>query len=321
MTNTKNISCSKCQKERATVYDVGGSKCDCCFTQTLLRKVKTTLSRKGLAQFGDKVGLAVSGGYSSQALVDLIGRILSEREDGKATRMKLNIIIFHVALDIPGTGQNNDENWTVIKELAANYSFPVFSTIENASELQILVQQACKNIPWKDLKDRSDVLDISRILIYRIVTYMAYKFGCKQVFDGRNASSICMEIVKSLSSGNGMALPFIASAKDYSGMFRDISVHHPLYDIPERFLIRYVWMRNINFVSPNLIQGASFMSVDDLTTHFLKELEEQHRSTLPNILRTASKCVLPCDYSYCCFCRIPMFLFKIRMIPASLQMF
>ncbi|GJQ08506.1 hypothetical protein GpartN1_g297.t1 [Galdieria partita] len=295
-------SCAKCQ-QRATVYDVGGSKCDFCFQQAIIHNFKTTISRKGLAQFGDSVGVAASGGYSSQALVDLLGRSLFEREDGKTSRMKLKVTLFHIDFESPLHSSNS--NIEVIQSLAAKYSFRLCTARDNHS-CQQLWRETFERIAWKDFKDTSDFEELSRILVYRMIAFLAQSQGCKIVFDGLSAHSVCRNILTSISSGNGFAIPFEVSPADISGRFFDVAIHHPQYDITDRQLMRYVWIRKIDFVAPNLTLSRLTASVDSLTMSFLKDLEEQHRSTIPNILRTSSKVAVPLQFSYCSFCRVPV---------------
>ncbi|EME31241.1 Cytoplasmic tRNA 2-thiolation protein 2 [Galdieria sulphuraria] len=299
---TKTHHCAKCQ-QRATVYDVGGSKCDSCFQQAIIHNFKTTISRKGLAQFGDNVGVAASGGYSSQALIDLLGRSLSEREDGKTSRMKMQVTIFHIDCESPFLSSN--AGIEVIQPLAAKYSFRV-CTAKASHSCQQLWKQVGECLAWKDVKDIGDLEELSRIVVYRMVAFLAKSQGCKIVFDGLNASSICRNILTSISSGNGFAIPFEVSPADMSRRFFDISIHHPQHDITDRQLIRYVWMRQIGFIAPNLTLLGPTSSVDSLTVSFLKDLEEQHRSTIPNILKTSSRIVVPLQFSHCSLCRVPV---------------
>jgi tRNA(Ile)-lysidine synthase TilS/MesJ len=294
--------CTKCQ-QRATVYDVGGSKCDYCFQQAIIHNLKMTVSRKGLARFGDSVGLAASGGYASQALIDLLGRSLSEREDGKTTRMKLQVTVFHVDCETPLL-QSSEKSRKVIEQLAAKYSFRVCYASEYMSSHQSL-KETWERLAWNDVSDISDLEELSRIAVYRMIAILASSHGCKIVFDGLNANSICRNILTNISSGNGFAIPFEVSPIDISGRFSQVSIHHPQRDITDRQLMRYIWIRKIDFVAPNLLlQPVS--SVESLTVSFLKELEVEHRSTIPNILRTSSKMELPLQFSYCSFCRVPV---------------
>jgi cytoplasmic tRNA 2-thiolation protein 1 len=72
--------CNKCKKSVA-VYKrsySGEILCKSCFTKSIEEKVRKTISKFSMIQFGDKVAVAVSGGKDSLTLLHILNKIFNE---------------------------------------------------------------------------------------------------------------------------------------------------------------------------------------------------------------------------------------------------
>ncbi|MGH2508981.1 MAG: TIGR00269 family protein [Ktedonobacteraceae bacterium] len=257
------------------VYN-GESLCADCFNDSIFEKVKKTISKFEMLHYGDKVGVAVSGGKDSTSLLYILSKIM--RNHGSK--------LFALTID-EGIDGYREESVRNAKNLAAKLDVPILvgSYKENFdfSLDQVLVERTKRNV-------KTTSCGFCGPLRRRSIDLTAEKLGVNLVATAHNLDDILQTFYINLYSGDTERIRWLDP--NYRPTLNDFRLRRikPAFEIYEEELAFFAYLNKLPFQ----IESCPYMNEGirtEIRLH-LNELERKHPgikySTLKTVLQISS---------------------------------
>jgi cytoplasmic tRNA 2-thiolation protein 1 len=251
----------------------GESLCRKCFNDSILEKTKKTISKYDMLHFGDKVGVAVSGGKDSTSLL----YVLSEITKGHGTKL------YALTVD-EGIEGYREEAVRNAEKLAENLSIPIL--VSSYKELfGLTLDEALRDRAVNRISATSCA--VCGPLRRRSIDLAAEKLGVNIVATAHNLDDVLQTFYINLYSGELERIKWLdprfkASVANQEFKLRRIK---PMMEIYEQELAFFAYQNNLPFQSescPYMNEGIR----NDIRLH-LNELERKHPGMKYSALKTA----------------------------------
>ncbi|HYB03833.1 MAG TPA: TIGR00269 family protein [Nitrososphaerales archaeon] len=238
----------------------GESLCSSCFTSSIFEKVKKTISKHGMLRYGDRVGVALSGGKDSTSLLQIMHGIMK----GHGSQL------FAITID-EGIEGYREESVKNAEKIASELSIPL--TIRSYKEYYGLsLDEAMESRSEKGLKITSCAA--CGPLRRRAIDQAAGELGVNVVATAHNLDDILQTFYINLYSGDieriGWLNPEFRPISD-SFKLRRIK---PAMEIYEQELAFFAYLNHLPFQTescPYMNEGIR----TEIRNH-LNELERRH---------------------------------------------
>jgi cytoplasmic tRNA 2-thiolation protein 1 len=264
---------SQCRCGEKTVYFRaynGESLCSSCFTSSIYEKVKKTISKYGMLQYGDRVGVALSGGKDSSSLLQIMYDIMK----GHGSQL------FAITID-EGIEGYREESVKNAEKMASKLSVPLI--VRSYKEYYGLsLDEAMATRSEKGLKITSCAM--CGPLRRRAIDRAAEELGVNVVATAHNLDDILQTFYINLYSGDveriGWLDPEFRPMSEYFKMRRI----KPAMEIYEQELAFFAYLSNLPFQS----ESCPYMN-EGIRTEIrmqLNELERKHPGIKYSTLKT-----------------------------------
>ncbi len=246
----------------------GESLCAACFKETTVEKVRRTISKYGMLQRGERVGVAVSGGKDSLSLL----KVLHELNDGSR---KSELVALTVDEGVEGyRDEAIDHARALCDELGVELVLVSYSELFGFSLDQAL--------DWKDERDLSSC-SMCGVFRRRAIDEAAVKAKVDVVATAHNLDDYVQTFMMNLLHGDVERLGWL----DPSTIDDDFPVRRvkPFTELYEEEIALYAYLSKIPFQSascPYMHEGLRSEVRD-----YLNELESKHPG-MKNVLLSSA---------------------------------
>jgi uncharacterized protein (TIGR00269 family) len=266
---------SQCRCGGKTVYFRaynGESLCSQCFNESIFEKVRKTISKFDMLHYGDKVGVAVSGGKDSTSLLYILNKIMKGHGSS----------LFALTID-EGIEGYRDESIKNAEKVANELSIPLL-VCSYKEVFGISLDEAMHERNERNLRATS--CSICGPLRRRAIDYAAGELGVNVVATAHNLDDLLQTFYINLYSGDVERIKWLDPRLVPKEVEFDIRRIKPAMEIYEQELAFFAFMNNLPFQSescPYMNEGIR----TEVRTN-LNELERNH----PGIKYSALKTVL-----------------------------
>lgn len=264
---------SVCRCGKKTVYFRaynGESLCSECFSSSIVEKVKRTISKYGMLRYGDRVGVAVSGGKDSTSLLYVLSKIMK----GHGSEL------FALTID-EGIQGYREEAVRNAEKLAHDLSVPLL--VSSYKEFfGFSLDEALKERDERGVKTTSCA--VCGPLRRRSIDLAAEKLGVNVVATAHNLDDVLQTFYINLYAGDTERIAWLdpqfrATTSEFK--LRRIK---PMIEIYEQELAFFAYLNNLPFQSescPYMNEGIR----TEIRLH-LNDLEQKHPGIKYSTLKT-----------------------------------
>ena len=253
----------------------GESLCTKCFTESIFEKTKKTISKYEMLHYGDKVGIAVSGGKDSTSLLYVMNEIMK----GHGSKL------YALTID-EGIEGYREEAVRNAEKLAEELSIPLLvGTYKDFFGLTL--DEALEDRAEKRIKTTSCA--VCGPLRRRSIDLAADELGVNVVATAHNLDDVLQTFYINLYSGDLQRIKWLDPTFRHNADFKLRRIK-PMIEIYEQELAFFAYLNNLPFQSescPYMNEGIR----TEIRAH-LNELERRHPgikySTLKTVLGIAS---------------------------------
>ncbi|HZW56814.1 MAG TPA: TIGR00269 family protein [Nitrososphaerales archaeon] len=248
----------------------GESLCAECFNNSIIGKVKKTISKYEMLRYGDKVGVAVSGGKDSTSLL----YILSKITQGHGTKL------FALTID-EGIEGYREEAIKNAKDLAEKLSVELLVCSYREFFGQTL-DSALKDRSSKGVRTTSCA--VCGPLRRRSIDRAAEQLGVNVVATAHNLDDMLQTFFINLYSGDLERISWLDPSSSGSNSEFKLRRIKPMIEIYEQEIALFAYLNNLPFQSescPYMDEGIR----SEIRLH-LNELESKHPGIKYGTLRT-----------------------------------
>ena len=266
-------ACSRCDGSPSlyTRRYSGESLCASCFQESVVDKVKRTISKYGMLKRGERVGVAVSGGKDSLALLRILHRLNNESRSGE----KYQLVALTVDEGVKGYRDEAIEHARALcGELGVEHV-----TVSYGELFGFSLDQA---LDWKDERELSSC-SMCGVFRRRAIDEAALRAGVDVVATAHNLDDYVQTFMMNLLHGDVERLAWLDPAT-YSEEFPVRRVK-PLTEMYEEEVALYAYLSKIPFQSvscPYMHEGLR----SEVRDH-LNELESKHPG-MKNVLMNSA---------------------------------
>jgi cytoplasmic tRNA 2-thiolation protein 1 len=264
--------CSRCGKQPSyyTRRYSGESLCATCFQETTVEKVARTISKYGMLRRGERIGVAVSGGKDSLAMLKILHEL-----NGGASGAKGELIALTVDEGVAGYRDEAIEHASAVcSELGVEHVVVSYSGLFGFSLDQAL--------DWKDERELTSC-SMCGVFRRRAIDEAAVKANVVVVATGHNLDDYVQTFMMNLLHGDVDRLAWLdPSTYDENFPVRRVK---PLTEIYEEEVALYAYLSKVPFQSascPYMHEGLRSEVRD-----YLNELESKHPG-MKNVLLNSS---------------------------------
>ncbi|XP_028411354.1 cytoplasmic tRNA 2-thiolation protein 2-B-like [Dendronephthya gigantea] len=301
-------ACMKCGEKAVVLVRNNDPFCTTCFLEYAVHKFRATIGKARVIHQGEKVLLAVSGGSSSGAMLDLVIKGL-----GKAALKKHRFQPGVIYMDDEGlcgqTAEARNRIKNHIQELALSAGFPFhyasltelvmiddeMQLVDSLKDVDLsneekshkaspkILTQLFEKVTTVTAKD--DLLShLYRNQLQRIAKDHSYNY----IMVGDCGTNISIRILADIVQGRGSQLPFSVGFKDGRS---EVSVLRPMREFTKKEIEYYNYFSNVNsFAIPSFsTKASSHSSVTRLTEELILGLQASFPSTVNTVLKTGDK--------------------------------
>lgn len=282
----KRTTCVKCPENGSVVLNQKDVYCRNCFLHYVSHKFRSTLGKQKIFRSNDKVLIAVSGGASSSALLDLIEQSLENEQK----KLKIDPIILYLFDDGASNKREIEENLKL--KPYPSYFIPfswVFSALpsldrdakvdeENEEKFKILLKSVKSETAKRDLLKRLKLLCLIRIAKLLNVRYLIV---------GDNCTDLSSNILSDVAQGRGGQIKDQVSVVDKR--WSDIIIVRPLRELQIKELLLYNYFRGVKYFPSLSASIETNSSIQSETNDFVVSLQDQFPATVCTLFSTASK--------------------------------
>lgn len=269
-------SCTFCKRQEA-VYSrpySGETLCKRCFCKSIENKVRATISEYEMLQPNDKIMVAISGGKDSVTLLHILTQI--EKNFPKAT-------LSAVTIDEGIKGYRDEALKTAIKncqKLGIPYTIASFKERYGYTldEIVDIIQQ----------KEEKGLTPCSfcGVLRRQALNTEARKAGADKLATGHTLDDESQTMLLNIIHGDAERLARVKPvlAKAHPKLIQRVK---PLCEIPEREVVMYAYLKNINYQGLPCPYAGSALRNDVRT--MLNRIEEKHPGAKFTIFRSIER--------------------------------
>jgi cytoplasmic tRNA 2-thiolation protein 1 len=265
------VDCSRCGNVPSfyTRRYSGEALCAACFKETVVEKVRRTVSKYGMLRHGERVGVAVSGGKDSLSLL----KILHELNDGSRSRSEL--VALTVDEGVKGYRDEAIEHARALcDELGVELVLVSYSGLFGFSLDQAL--------DWKDDRELSSC-SMCGVFRRRAIDEAAVRAKVDVVATAHNLDDYVQTFMMNLLHGDAERLGWLDPSADND----DFPVRRvkPFTEVYEEEVALYAYLSRIPFQSascPYMHEGLRSEVRD-----YLNQLEAKHPGMKNVLLRSA----------------------------------
>jgi len=248
----------------------GESVCGNCFCNSIVEKVKRTISKFDMLHYSDKVGVAISGGKDSSSLLYILSKITKDRGS------KL------VALTIDeGISGYREESIKNAETLASHLSIPLLvSSYEEWFGMSL--DDALKEREHRNLKTTSCA--VCGPLRRRAIDKSAEKLGVNVVATAHNLDDVLQTFYINMYSGDVERIRWLNPSFKSSANGFHLRRIKPVMEIYEQELAFFAYLNKLPFQSescPYMNEGIR----TEIRLH-LNEMERNHPGIKYSCLKT-----------------------------------
>jgi cytoplasmic tRNA 2-thiolation protein 1 len=286
----KNKPSKHCRCGGKTVYFRaynGESLCAPCFNRSIFEKVKRAISKHDMLHYGDKIGVALSGGKDSTSLL----YILSEITKGHGTELS--------ALTIDeGIKGYREEAIKNARELANKLSVPL-SVSSYEEFFGHTLDSALSERNQKEVKRSSCA--VCGPLRRRSIDRAAERLGVNVVATAHNLDDVLQTFFINLHSGDLERIKWLHPGFRSTSSLSEFKIRRikPMIEVYEQEIAFFAYLNKLPFQS----ESCPYMD-EGIRTEirlYLNELEAKHPgtkyATLKSVLRMASSIQIDKDKS------------------------
>lgn len=263
-------TCSYCTDDAIYTRDYeGASFCGRCFRRSVEERVRRTVTRFEMLNHNDHIALAVSGGKDSLTLLNILVKL-----ERKFPRSKLSAICVDEGIE----GYRDEALLLAAKEckrlgvnqLTVSYKELFGTTTDEIVNLN-LAKTPCS---------------YCGVLRRKAINRAAVMVGATKIATAHNLDDEVQTVLLNMLHGDPMRI--IRSApvlRDVKGRF--LTRIKPLCDIPEKEVVLYAYLTDLEFQSIACPHGSEALRNDIRT--FLNQMEQKHPGTKFTLQRTAER--------------------------------
>lgn len=298
---SKRTNCKKCHSDKVFVL-LQKEHCYCriCFHEYCSHKFRSTIGKTRLVKKDDKVLVAVSGGTSSMAMLDMIQEGLSLENHHR----RLQFIPILLFVDETCLLPNREES-AIMRSYLASKPYDSYvvrlekvfrsgdegfvltigsADLQSVSSEEVnLLQSSMSNMTTETSKEEF----IRRIRSQLIIDAAAF-LSCDSIFIGSSGSRLAVQMIADVAIGRGNAVnEEIGFLDDRS----EIPVLKPMREFVNKEIAYYLRLKNIEpiLVKDILTKGNLKASIGKVTECFINSLEEDFPATTYSLCRISTK--------------------------------
>lgn len=312
-------NCMKCSETAVVLVRNGDPLCRACFLDYAVHKFRATIGKARVIHQGEKVLLAVSGGASSCAMLDLVIRGL-RKETPKKHRFQPGVVHIDEGELLGRTAEERESVKERIKNTAdtAGFSFHVviledlFLGNDSLKSLGISDITSSANSHLVELFSNINSITAKEDLLSHLYRWQLQKtareHGYDRIMVGDCSTSLSIRILSDIAQGRGSQLPFNIGFQDSRA---EVSILRPMREFTKKVIEFYNLFNKVpSFSLPSFsTMGFPHASVNRLTQEFLLGLQAAFPSTVSTVLRTGEKLSSHFSGSHpecCSICLIPL---------------
>ena len=307
--------CMKCSDGTAVVLIRNGDPlCNACFLEYVVHKFRATIGKARVIHQGERVLLAVSGGASSCAMLDLVIRGLS-KETTRKLRFQPGVIHIDEGQLLGRTAEQRESVKEQIKTVAGKAGYPFHVVMLEdlfVENLEISNETSSERTQLVELFSKVHTLTAKEDLVKHLYRWQLQKaakeHGYDRIMVGDCSTSLSIRILSDIAQGRGSQLPLNIGFQDNRV---EVSILRPMREFTKKEIEFY---NHFNGVSSSSLPSFSTMespyaSVDRLTQEFIFGLQAVFPSTVSTVLRTGDKLsshINDSQYASCSICLAPL---------------
>lgn len=290
--------CDKCSAE-GDIIKLSFRKPECknCFLHYVHHKFRATLGSSKILPKGANVLLICDGSPESIVLLEMMYFARSQN-----TFKRLHCMTKLLYVDESNiTSNDKNEVKNLVKFLNKYEDINKFivsiGTQESLTEISIIDQYFNKEFNFKssfneilsNIKSLTSRQDYVKIHKFKIIQSVAEKLQCDFVFMSDISTSLATELLTSISLGRGASAALDVSLVDTR--MKNIKIIRPIKDLNKTEVQFYLEVNNLpSFQILNYgSSSAATSSIQNLTKHFVDNLQQNFSSTVSTIVRIGDK--------------------------------
>lgn len=304
--------CKKCNIEKSRIkLDFKESMCVTCFLAYVRHKFRATLGSSKIVRRNSNVLLHFTGGPESVCLLDMI-RVGFEQEPYKRLVFELEMTFVDescVEKDIRGDSAKRFERIQEVKSVLEQFpNFKCFYSSIGATagemalitsltlvELEAVIESERKFVTmfdsFKSLSSKQDFVDVTRKDVLR---QAAVALKCSYVFVPDISITLATRLLTNISLGRGSSAAFDVAFCD--DRIESLKFVRPIKDLSKVDVLSYLEFNNLKHLDVNNYGTdlGQFVSIQNLTSKFINDLQQNFSSTVSTVYRTCNK-IAPVD--------------------------
>lgn len=295
--------CKKCKKQNS----VAKSMCHLCFVNSIRHKFRATLGSSKIVRRHSNVLLDFTADAANVCLTEMI-RFAFEQESHKRLGFDI-VLVFIDEGALLSHGQDAVKRFEHIQELKTVLEqFPNFkcyytsvATTEASDHLRLVSELAADDIEavlineqkflekihkLQSLSSKQDLIVVTRKDVLR---QAAQQLECQYVFVSDTSLKLANKLLANMSLGRGSSVAYDVAFCD--DRMESLKFVRPLKDVTGDEVIWYNrledlnWLDDIDFGSDH----GQFASIQNLTSKFISDLQQNFSSTVSTVYRTCGK--------------------------------
>lgn len=293
--------CKKCKEQSS----VAKSMCHQCFVAHIRHKFRATLGSTKIVHRHSNVLLDFTGNAANVCLTEMI-RFAFEQESYKRLSFDLEVVFIDENC-VTKHGKESQRRFEKIQEVQAVLTqFPNFKcyytsiaatddSLKLISELEIDDFAAVIDTEAKflskftkllSLTSKQDLLAVTRNDILR---HVATSLNCPYIFNSDISVTLANKLLTNMSLGRGSSTAYDVAFCD--DRIESLKFIRPLKDVSEEEVKFYIELENLNCLN-DVNYGSDhgqFASIQNLTSRFIDDLQQNFSSTVSTVYRTCGK--------------------------------
>jgi len=259
--------CTKCRSKPAIYHRPysGERLCRSCFNETLLERVRKTISKHKMFQWNSRIAVGVSGGKDSLALLHMLSQIEEEYPHSELVALSVD----------EGVEGYRDEALALAREACRELGVEMVEV--GFQELFGVTIDGIASQP-REL----GVCSYCGVLRRRALNEAAKKVGADVLATGHNLDDMAQTVLLNVLRGDHHRLnQFDPGGSQVEGFVRRVK---PLCQVPERETTLYAYLNGLRFQSHTCPYAGEAMRND--VRRFLNQMEEKRPGTKFMVYRT-----------------------------------
>lgn len=297
--------CKKCKNAEIVVkIDFREAECKECFLSYVRHKFRATLGSTKILPKNSEVLLITDGNQESIALLDMVHYALNQ---DNFKRLRCNVKLLYVDDNfLFKKSQNNiSDIEKILKKYNLNsYVISLTSTSTSSSSkgkpmkfneyLQLdLIEEENKFMKILDnIQSLTSKQDFLMKIQRNVINLAAIHLNCQFIFLPDINSDLAATFLTNISLGGGSSVALDVSLLD--DRISNIKLIRPIKDLTINEISNYIQLNNLKYLEKfkygeENINNSKFLSIQNLTKEFVKNLQQNFPSTVSTVYRTGDK--------------------------------